>query len=162
MRQSINKKKAFIWGLVAYLINMVVGNLLYMNPIVMELYGQYGDHPSIKPMSAFGGMANWLITNSLFSTVFMTAVIILFIVLYQSLPGKGWIKGLSFGFIIILIKAIPEAFNQFMLFVYPIELILIQLINSSISIPIFLIVLALFYSKFKVIESTKEANNGTR
>ena len=58
--KKVNIKKAVLWGIVVLVIDMVVGNLLYMNPLVSGTYAQYADHPSTKPMEAFGGLGVWL------------------------------------------------------------------------------------------------------
>jgi len=147
----INYKKAFLWGTVVLIIHMAIGNLFYMNPLVMGIFQKFEGHPTMKSMEAFGGMTNWIMLTAIFSIVFIMILIALYLKLHESLPGKGWQKGLSFGLIIGLVKAIPEAFNQFMLFNYPTILILVQLINSVLSLIILGVLLSIFFNKFKVI-----------
>lgn len=156
MKTKINYKKAIIWGIVVLIIDMIVGNLFYMNPIVMGIFEQYEGHPTMKPMEAFGGMGNWILLNALFSVFLIAIFIALYLLLYESIPGTGWKKGLSFGLMIGFIKAVPEAFNQWMLFVYPTILIQVQLINTLIGLVIFGILLAVIFEKFKVIEKGGE------
>lgn len=152
MRTEINYKKAITWGMVVLFVQMVAGNLLYMNPFVMNLFKQYENHPSIKPMDAFGGMSNWILLNSLFSIALIILFIAFYLLVYKSIPGYGWKKGLSFGLILGIVKAAPEAFNQWMLFTYPTTLIVIQLINTLISLIIFGIALGFVFDKFQVIK----------
>ncbi|MEW6042143.1 MAG: hypothetical protein AB1633_11545 [Elusimicrobiota bacterium] len=152
MKTTINYKKVVIWGIVVIILQMFVGNLLYQNPIVSGIYEQYEGHPSTKPMDYFGGLGNWLLLTMLFGIFLEIVFIILYLLLYKSIPGTGWKKGLSFGLMIGFIKAVPEAFNQWMLFAYPTILIHIQLINTLISLIIFGILLAVIFEKFKVIE----------
>ena len=149
--KTINYKKAFLWGIVVLIIDMLVGNLLYMNPLVMNLFEKFAGHPTMRSMEYFGGISNWIMINTIFSILFIIFLIVIFLKLYASIPGTGWKKGLVFGIIVGSIKAIPEAFNQYMLFNYPTSLILVQLINTLISLNIFGIVLASIFSKFKVI-----------
>jgi len=151
MKRTINYKKAFLWGAVVWLIQMFVGNLLWMNPIVAGINQQYEGHPTMKSFDFIGGMSNWISVTLLFGTVFIIVCIILYLILYRSLPSEGWKKGLFFGFMIGFIKAVPEAFNQWMLFVYPEQLILVQLINTMLGFLIFGMFLGLFYKKFRVI-----------
>ena len=149
--KEINYKKAILWGAVVLIVYMLIGNLFYLNPVVMDIFQQYEGHSSIKPMDAFGGMSNWITLNACFSILYIVFLIILYVKLYESIPGRGWIKGISYGIIIGLVKAIPEAFNQFMVFNYPTELILVQLIIAILSILIFGILLSVIFNRFKVI-----------
>ncbi|MGD2033600.1 MAG: hypothetical protein PVF73_00985 [Bacteroidales bacterium] len=152
MKTRVNTKKACLWGAIVLIIDMITGNLLYMNPAVMKIFQEFEGHPTIKPMEAFGGMSNWILLNASFSIIFIIILISLFVKLYESLPGNGWIKGLSFGLIVGIIKAVPEAFNQFMLFNYPTPLIIVQLVNTLLGLIIFGTLLGFFFTRFKVIE----------
>ncbi|MEW6529023.1 MAG: hypothetical protein AB1391_03985 [Candidatus Micrarchaeota archaeon] len=159
MKITINYKKVVIWGIVVIILQMFVGNLLYQNPIVSGIYEQYKGHPSTKSMDYFGGLGNWLLLTMLFSIFLEIVFIILYLLLYKSIPGTGWKRGLSFGLMIGFIKAVPEAFNQWMLFVYPTILIQVQLINTLLSLVIFGILLAVIFGRFKVIEKGDEKND---
>ena len=151
MKTRINTKKAVLWGTVLIIIQMIIGNLLYMNPIVASINKQFEGHPSIKSFDFLGGLGNWIILTMFFGILFMIFWIFLYKLFYLSLPGKGWIKGLYFGIIIGFIKSVPEAFNQWMVINYPIPLILVQLFNTFVSLVIFGVLLGFFFSKFKVI-----------
>jgi hypothetical protein len=152
MKIKINYKKAVLWGIVILIIQMIIGNLLYLNPIVSGIYEKYINHPSTKSMDYFGGQGNWIFLMALSSIILITLFIVLYLLLYQSIPGKGWKKGIVFGLMIWIIKAVPEAFNQWMLFDYPAILIIIPLINGLIGMLIFGFLLSLIFDKFKVIE----------
>ncbi|MCK5137646.1 MAG: hypothetical protein KAR19_17810 [Bacteroidales bacterium] len=153
VKTTIDYKKALLWGAIVWVIQMLVGNLLWMNPIVANINQQYAGHPTIKSFDFIGGMSNWILVTLLFGTVFIIVCIILYLILYRSLPGQGWKKGLFFGLMVGFIKAVPEAFNQWMLFVYPESLILVQLANTLIGFLIFGTLLGFFYKKFNVIIS---------
>lgn len=152
--KEINYKKAVLWGAIVLIIYMLIGNLFYLNPVVMDIFQQYEGHPSMKPMDAFGGMSNWIILNACFSILYIVFLIILYVKLFESIPGKGWIKGISYGIILGLVKAIPEAFNQLMVFNYPTELILVQLVIAILSLIIFGILISVAFNKFRVITYT--------
>ena len=96
-------------------------------------------------------LGNWIFLTMVFGIFLMIVWILLYRLIYSSLPGNGWIKGLYFGFIIGFVKSVPEAFNQWMLINYPTPLILVQLFNTFISLMIFGALLGFFFSKFKVI-----------
>jgi hypothetical protein len=102
-------------------------------------------------MYTVGGRSNWIIYNANFSVLYFVLLIVSYMKLYQGIPGKGWIKGLTFGISIGLIKAIPEAFNQFKIFNYPTELIIVQLVIALLGLLIFGVLLWVFFNKFKVI-----------
>jgi len=151
MKTKINTKKAVLWGTVLIIIQMMIGNLLYMNPIVAGINKQFEEHSSIKSFDFIGGLGNWIILTMIFGIFLMVFWIFLYKLFYLSLPGKGWIKGLYFGIIIGFIKSVPEAFNQWMVINYPTPLILVQLFNTFVSLVIFGALLGFFFSKFKVI-----------
>ncbi len=151
MKTKINKKKAVLWGTVLIILQMIIGNILYMNPVVAQINKQFEGHPSIKSFDFLGGLSNWIILTMVFGIFLMIVWIFLYKLFYLSLPGKGWIKGLYFGIIIGFIKSVPEAFNQWMVINYPTPLILVQLFNTFVSLVIFGALLGFFFSKFKVI-----------
>jgi hypothetical protein len=152
MKTKINTKKAIIWGFVVIIIQMLISNLFYMNPIVLKINESFAGHPSLKSFDFIGGLVNWILVTMVFGMLLMIFWIFLYRYAYTCIPGKGWIKGLIFGFIIGIIKSVPEAFNQWMVINYPIPLILVQLINTLLGLSIFGLLLGLFYFKFKVIE----------
>lgn len=152
MNRKINVKKAIIWGFIVFILSGIVSNILWQNPYVAGIYEQFKNHPTIKPMDDFGGIGNWLTITMIFSLLYNALIIIFYLILYQSIPGNGWRKGLNYGMIVGLIKAVPEAFNQYMLFVYPKILIIIQLINSLLSILIFCLLLSIIFKKANVIQ----------
>lgn len=154
MKTRINYKKAVVWGIIVFVFDSIVGNMLYMNPLVSGIFKTYEGHPSTKPMEYFDGVGNWLMLTMLFGALLVTAFIALYLVLYQSLPGSGWRKGLFYGLMLGGVKAVPEAFNQWMIFDYPTELIVVQLVNTLLGLTIFGIVLSAVFGKFKVIEET--------
>jgi len=152
MNIRINWKKAFPYGLLVVIIQLVVNNLLWMNPVIDKFNEQYIGHPAIKPLEAFGGLDNWVLLSFLFGSVLISIWIVLYLIFYKSIPGKGAIKGLVFGLILWLIKSIPEALDQWLIFVYPVNRIIIQLLHGVISLSIFGVVLATVFNTFKVIE----------
>jgi hypothetical protein len=149
--KKINYKKALLWGSIVLIIHMLIGNLFYMNPVVMDIFQKYEGHPTMKTMEAFGGMSNWIFMNAGFSVLYIVLLIILYVRLYECIPGKDWVKGISYGIIIGLVKALPEAFNQFMVFNYPTELIVVQLAIALLGLIIFGILLSVTFYKFSVI-----------
>jgi hypothetical protein len=155
MKTRINTKKAIIAGLIVIVLDMILGNLLYMNPWVSGLYAQYEGHPSTKSMDYFGGLGYWLGLTFLFGIVFTVLIIGLYLLLYPSLPGSGWQKGLFYGLMVGVIKAVPEAFNQWMLFDYPTILIVMQLLNTLLGLTIFGLILAVVFDKLQVIQEVK-------
>lgn len=151
MKTNFNVKKGILWGFVVIIIQMILSNLLYINPIVAKINEKFVGHPSLKTFDFIGGLGNWILLTMVFGIVLMIIWIILYRYTYIIIPGKGWIKGLIFGLVLGFIKSIPEAFNQFMVINYPIPLIMVQLINTLLGLTIFGFLLGFLYSKFKVI-----------
>lgn len=152
MKKKLNVKKAVLWSSILIIIQIIIGNLLYMNPIVSAISKQFEGHASIKSFDFIGGLGNWIILTMVFGIMLMVLWIFLYNLFYVSLPGKNWTKGLFFGLIIGFIKSVPEAFNQWMVINYPVPLILVQLFNTYLSLILFGILLGFFFYKFKVIE----------
>lgn len=156
MKTRFNTKKAFLWGTIIIVIQMIIGNIFYMNPIVAEINKRFEGHCSIKTFDFVGGLGNWILLTMIFGILLMIFWILLFKYCYPCLPGKGWLKGLVFGLIIGIIKSVPEAFNQWMTINYPTPLILIQLVNTFLGLVIFGALLGFFFTKFKVIEEVEK------
>lgn len=133
MEYSVTMWKAVVWGLVILCINMAIGNLLYMNPVVAGMFKAFEGNPTMKTTADFGGIGPYVGLNMLAGVFVVTVYLVLYLCVYPVLPGNWIAKGLVFGALIVLVKAVPEAFNQFMLFRYPIRLILVQLVNSTIA-----------------------------
>ena len=70
------------------IIQMALGNLLYMNPIVAGINKQFEGHPSIKSFDFIGGLGNWIILTMVFGIIEMIFWIFLYNLLYNSLPEK--------------------------------------------------------------------------
>ena len=115
MKTVINTKKALIWGAVVFIIHVIIMNSLWMSPPIASTFNEFSGHPSMKPMESFGGTGIWVGLNSVFGLFFTGLLIWLFLLLFRSLPGRNFSKGLFYGGIIALLKAVPEAFNQWML-----------------------------------------------
>lgn len=154
MQTRINYRKAIIWGSVVLVINIIVGNLLWLNPVVRNISQKYYEgHPSVKSLEYFGGLGKYLSLTMLFGVFFVALLIILYLLLYRSLPGQGWKKGIFFGLMASCIKALPEAFNQYMTFIYPTTMILVQLANTVLGLILFGIYMSIIFKKTKVIET---------
>lgn len=151
MKAKIDVKRALLSGLIILIIYQVIGNLLYMNPIVMDIFQLFENHPSSKSMDYFGGQGNWIMINSVFSILFTIAHLILFLLLYNSLPGNKIIKGLFYGLIVIVISIIPESFNLFMTINYPTLLIKVLFVNHVISYLLLGLIMTLVYNKMKAL-----------
>lgn len=151
MMKKVNYGKAVVWGFLVMAIDMMIGNLLYLNPLVSGIFGHFEGHPSIRTMEYFGGMENFILLQAAFGVFISAAYIALYLLLFESIPGTGWKKGLSFGLLLGIVKVVPEAFNQWMLFNYPAILIETQLVNSFISLLIFSLLMSVIFSKFNVV-----------
>lgn len=71
MKTKLNMKRAILWSTVLIIIQMVLGNLLYMNPIVASINKQFEGHPSIKSFDFVGGLGNWIILTMVFGIIEM-------------------------------------------------------------------------------------------
>ncbi len=156
MEIKINYKKVLIYGFLVLIIDMIIGNILYLNPFVSETYKNFEGHASLKPIESFGSIGKYITITMLFSVFFVAFLIFIFLLFYINIPGKRWQKGLYFGILVALLKAVPEAFNQYMNINYPGQLILIQLLNTFIGLILFGIYLEIIFRKSKTIEIINE------
>ena len=137
-----------ISGLVAGLAAFLVGNVLYMNPIVSGIYSKYSNYPCSKPMDYFGGLGNWLIlmlAGGLISTVFLA---ILYSYTEKGLGIKStWKKGLFFGVLLWLVYKVPTSYYTWLLYSYPDILNIIETFNGLIGSIVAGVVLAIVYER---------------
>ncbi len=153
MNHSIVLWKVFAWSPVILVANMIVGNLLYVNPLVSGIFKKLNVPAVMKETSDFGGLGVYIGLNAALGVYFVALFIFLFVVAFSLLPGNWLAKGVLFALAVILIKTIPEAFNQFMLFRYPVPLIMVQLINSVIAMLILGILTSFVYTKTGAISA---------
>jgi hypothetical protein len=141
---------AIILFAIVFLADAVIGNLLYMNPLVSGLYAAHAGHPGMKQWQTFGPLFNFIMMNMLAGLVLSAVYVVLFSLVRNSLPPSSILSGLAFGVLVILVKAAPEAWNQYLNINYPVKLILMQLINSSLSILLTGVILGLAWRKWPV------------
>lgn len=123
-----------------------------MNPLVTGIFQEKQIPVVMKTPDDFGGLLNFLLLNNGMGIYFIAILILAYILVYPVLSGRAPFNGLIFSFFIILIKVLPEAFNQWMLFHYPVILILIQLINASIDILLFGFLISILFEKSNAIQ----------
>ena len=80
----MNCKKIILAGLAAGIASFIVGSVLYMNPLVADVYAQYGTWPGAKPMDEFRGLGSWMLL--MFAGGLVAAV---FIAVLYSYTEKG-------------------------------------------------------------------------
>jgi hypothetical protein len=150
-KKLTHKGKAIFVSLAVIFIQMIVSNLLYMNPVAAKINQQFKGYHSIKTFDFIGGLTNWIIITMIFSLLYMFFLIVIFIYIFPVIPGKGWKKGFLFGLTFGMVKAIPEAFNQWMVIDYPYQLILLQLVNTILGLLLFGFLLGYAFTKYKII-----------
>ena len=94
---------------------------------------------------------NFVMLNIAAGVFLNVLYVILFSIMRGRLPNSWPAAGLLFGVLVILVKAAPEAWNQYLNINYPVQLILTQLTNSSIGIIATGIVLSLAWTRWPVI-----------
>lgn len=143
-------KRALVPGFAAWLIGYVIlGNLLFMNPLTADLYAKYAAQLCSKPVESFGGLAPWLGVMMLGGLAAWLILSAIYSILYKSIPGKGWRKGLSYGLMLFLISDVTVAFNSWLLHSYPEVILFVELGNAFVGTVVGGIVLALVYEKLK-------------
>lgn len=136
---------------IVFLAGAVIGNLLYMNPFVANLYAQRAGHPGLKPWQEFGSLQAFIMMNMAAGVFLSILYVILFSLIRDRLPSSAFAAGLIFGLLVILVKAAPEAWNQYLNINYPPELILTQLVNSVIGILAMTVILSFAWLKWPAV-----------
>lgn len=144
------KNGVILFGVV-FVFGAILGNLLYMNPLVAGLYAKMAGHPGIKPWQEFGTITNFVMLNMLAGVIINFLYVISFSLVRGRLPDSWLTAGILFGLLIILLKAAPEAWNQYLNINYPIQLVLTQFMNSSIGILATGVVLSLAWTRWPAI-----------
>ncbi len=72
-------------------------------------------------------------------------LVIVFHILYKSIPGKGWKKGLNYGLIVGLFRVVMSSFTAIVIYNIPTSTILITTLVSYIEIIILCIALSLIH-----------------
>jgi hypothetical protein len=149
MKIKINYAGAVFWGFFITAFGMFFGNYLYTNPVVSRILTQYEGIPVMGGFFSAQGGPFWpqVIVGLILSVVIIT----LYLMFYESIPGTGWKKGLVFALIISIVKAVPEALNQWVIYKSPAILIETHLLNSFVSLAVFCVLLSVAFERFKVI-----------
>lgn len=142
-------KKILLSGLIAGIASFIVGNILYMNPLVSGIYDQYAFECS-KSMDLFGGVLPWVLLMGLMGIISTFFIAWLYSYTEKGLSVKSpWKKGLFFGFLLFLIAKVPTSYYTWLMYDYPDILNLIETFNGLITGLIGGIVLAIAYEKIK-------------
>jgi hypothetical protein len=151
MKTKINYAGAVFWGFVITAFGMYLGNYLYTNPVVSRILTRYEGIPVMGSGGFFSAQGSPFLPQVIFGLIFSAVIIGLYLMLYESIPGTGWKKGLAFGLMIGVVKAVPEAFYQWAIYKSPAILIETHLANSFISLVVFCVLLSAAFERFKVI-----------
>lgn len=146
----MNPKKVVFAGLISGLAAFLVGNILYMNPLVSGIYSQYSGYSCSKPMDSFGGIVPWLLL--MMAGGLVSAVFTAFLYAYTE---KGinikpvWKKGLLFGFLLWLVTKLPTSYYTWLMYTYPNTLNAVETFNGLVGGLVAGVVLAYLYDKWK-------------
>ncbi len=146
----MNWKKIIVAGLAAGIAAFIVGSILYMNPLVADIYAQYGSWPGAKPMDDFGGLGNWMLLMFAGGLVAAVFIAILYSYTEQGIKIKqAWKKGALYGFLFWLATGPQYHYNVWLMYKVADIVNIIELFNSLVGSLVLGIVLALVYEKVK-------------
>lgn len=124
--------RSLVVGGVAGLLLIMFEGIVNANPFAARLFKAY------QPIAR--SQIN-ITAGILIDLIYGLTLAGLFILLYQSLPGSGWVKGLSFGLLVWFLRVAMSAASQWMMFDLPIDLVIYNL-GSGLGV---LLLLGLFY-----------------
>jgi hypothetical protein len=144
---QMNWKKIILVGLAAGIASFIVGSILYMNPVVSDIYSASAASYCAKPMEPFAGWMLLMFAGGLVSAMLLT--------LLYSYAEKGiavrpdWKKGLFFGFLFWLVSGLPNAYNTWLLHSYPDAIVLAEAFNGLAGALVAGIAIGVAYGKIK-------------
>lgn len=127
-----------LWGMVVGVIHFVIVGILYQNPMVSKIYKSFEDHPAVK---------KWNNQNKYIRSMFLGTQIEIFIItlgyrVFSKLLGIDVISTLIIASIFAGIRVYPRFWNMWIQSNYPNKLLLIEIVNGTIST--FIIVFSLY------------------
>lgn len=145
----MNLKKIILSGLIAGLLSFIAGSILYMNPLVSDIYAT-NTFTGSKSMGVFGGTLNWLVLmllGGLVSTVFLA---LLYTYTEKGIKIKQtWKKGAFYGFLLWLVTTLPMSYNAWLMYTIPEILIIIETFNGLIGGLVAGITIAVLFEKLR-------------
>ena len=72
-------------------------------------------------------------------------LVLVYTIIKQSLPGQGWIKGISYGLMVWALRVLMWAFSSYMIFDAHPTLLVVTAILGLVEVLILCIVIALIY-----------------
>ena len=146
----MNWKKIIIAGLLAAVMSFAAGSVLYMNPLVSDIYAQHGTWPGAKSMDEFGGLGNWMFLMLLGSLAAGVFIAVLYSYTEKGIKIKPtWKKGAFYGFLFWLATAPQYHYNVWLMYQVADVINIIELFNSLIGSLVLGIFLAAIYEKIK-------------
>ena len=92
-----------------------------------------------------GNMESKILWGILFEVINAFILVSIYSIIYRSLPGKGWLKGLSYGFIIWGLRVLMWAFTNFIMFDISSVLLFITAILGLFEVLILGVIIAVLY-----------------
>ena len=138
-------RKIILVGLAAGIASFVAGSLMYLNPMVADVYASTAADYCAKPMEPFMGWMLLMFAGGLVSSILLT--------LLYSYTEKGlevkpdWKKGLFFGFLFWVVSGLPAAYNTWLLHSYPDVVVGIEAFNGLVGLLVAGTVIGIAYGK---------------
>ena len=116
-------------GFIASLIWFFVGGLLYMNPIVANIYKAAESSPGVKKWDSIPKYLGFMFLIMLIPNMLWALV---FTMIKPILSPVALNAGVVFALMLVVIKIIPRFFDMWIQSTYPDRLLVIELINGTI------------------------------
>ncbi|MCP4543706.1 MAG: hypothetical protein GY832_41865 [Chloroflexi bacterium] len=126
---AIDVFRTIMGGVVASVVWFIIGGALYMNPLVDKIY-KSDDNSAVREwpnlpkylglMFAGGALAQYMLWAFVFALV------------KSALPGGTFLRGVTFGLVLIAVKIFPRFFDMWIQTTYPNKKLVIEFINGSI------------------------------
>ena len=135
----MNVGRLVIGGLVASVLFLVLDAALGM------LGGLIGARLFGLPAAQPGGIESKMIAGLVFELINGFVLAVVYAIVHSCLPGAGWIKGLSFGVLVWMLRVVMWAFSTYMMTGMSPVTISITVVTGLVEMLIIGVAMALIY-----------------
>jgi len=132
-----------------FILAWIVTSVLFL--VLDMLFGTLGGYLTASitgaPIQGLGGIESKIFTGLIFEVINGFILVLVYVVIHASIPGKGLVKGIIYGLIVWAMRVLMWAFSTYMMFEVSPVLLVITTILGLIEVLILCVVIAAIYKK---------------
>ena len=130
-----------------FIIACLVTGILFL--VLDILFGVLGGHLTAaisgSQVPSPSGIESKMTAGFVFEVINAFILVLVFSVIKGSLPGQGWVKGVSYGLIVWALRVVMWAFSSYMIFDAHPTLLVVTAVFGLAEVLILCIVIAIIY-----------------